>query len=150
MQQSPIGIIPSGIYEHSWNIHEMPSYTVSSRSHKDSPLNWPKALPKRLASFCVLLGKVRAVLPLGGSLEGFKSIFSRLAQKGSWGFPSGIVVNNQPANAGDMGSIPDLGNFTSRGATTEACSPRACAPVLHKRSHCNEKPVLLENPMHHN
>ena len=107
MQQSPIGIIPSGIYEHSWNIHEMPSYTVSSRSHKDSPLNWPKALPKRLASFCVLLGKVRAVLPLGGSLEGFKSIFSRLAQKGSWGFPSGIVVNNQPANAGDT-RVPGL------------------------------------------
>ena len=26
-----------------------------------------------------------------------------------WGFPGGSVVKNPPANAGDMGSIPDLG-----------------------------------------
>ena len=26
-------------------------------------------------------------------------------------FPGGPVVNNLPANAGDMGSIPDLGRF---------------------------------------
>ena len=30
---------------------------------------------------------------------------------------------------------------TSLGATTEACSPTAWAPVLHKRSHWNEKPL---------
>ena len=28
-----------------------------------------------------------------------------------WGFPGGAVVKNSPANAGDMGSIPDLGRF---------------------------------------
>ena len=26
-----------------------------------------------------------------------------------WGFPGGAVVKNPPANAGDMGSSPDLG-----------------------------------------
>ena len=26
-----------------------------------------------------------------------------------WGFPGGAVVENLPANAGDMGSIPGLG-----------------------------------------
>ena len=26
-----------------------------------------------------------------------------------WGFPGGSVVKNPPANAGDTGSIPDLG-----------------------------------------
>ena len=62
-------------------------------------------------------------------------------QKNNQDFPGGPVDKNPSANAGDMGSIPDLGNFTSRGATTEACSPRACAPVLHKRSHSSEKPA---------
>ena len=27
------------------------------------------------------------------------------------GFPGGSVVKNSPANAGDMGLIPDLGGF---------------------------------------
>ena len=29
----------------------------------------------------------------------------------SKGFPSGSVVKNLPANAGDVGSIPELGRF---------------------------------------
>ena len=33
------------------------------------------------------------------------------------GFPSGSVVNNPSANAGDMVSIPGLGNPTYHGAT---------------------------------
>ena len=33
------------------------------------------------------------------------------------GFPDGTVVKNPPANAGDMGSNPGLGNPTCRGAT---------------------------------
>ena len=28
-----------------------------------------------------------------------------------WGFPGGSVVKNPPANAGDLGSILDLGRF---------------------------------------
>ena len=35
--------------------------------------------------------------------------------KMSWGFPGGSVVKNLPSNAGDRGSIPDLGRSTSRG-----------------------------------
>ena len=31
-----------------------------------------------------------------------------LLRKKNWGFPGGLVVKNPPANAGDMGSIPDL------------------------------------------
>ena len=30
---------------------------------------------------------------------------------GGGGFPGGPVVNNPPANAGDMGSLPGLGRF---------------------------------------
>ena len=33
----------------------------------------------------------------------------------SWGFPSGSVVKNLPANAGDMGSIPGLGSSPEEG-----------------------------------
>ena len=29
--------------------------------------------------------------------------------KNKWGFPGGAVVENPPANAGDMGSSPGLG-----------------------------------------
>ena len=32
-----------------------------------------------------------------------------LIQKHIWGFSGGSVVKNPPANAGDMGLIPDLG-----------------------------------------
>ena len=46
------------------------------------------------------------------------------------GFPSGPVVGNPPANAGDTGSIPCLrgfhntmGQLSPCGTTTEACMP---------------------------
>ena len=47
-----------------------------------------------------------------------------LIQKHIWGFSGGSVVKNPPANAGDMGLIPDLGSGQP--------SPRATAmePVL--------------------
>ena len=58
------------------------------------------------------------------------------------GFPGGSVVKD----AGDMGSVPGLGqsHILQR---TQACvlqllNPRALEPVLHsKRSHCKEKPA---------
>ena len=34
-----------------------------------------------------------------------------------WGFPGGVVVENPPANAGDMGSSPGLEDPTCCGAT---------------------------------
>jgi len=50
-------------------------------------------------------------------------------------FPSGSVVKNLPANAGDTGSIPGLGRSLEDAkeqlrpctTTTETASPRACA-----------------------
>ena len=33
----------------------------------------------------------------------------------SWGFPGGSVVKNLPANAGDSGSIPELGRSLGEG-----------------------------------
>ena len=33
----------------------------------------------------------------------------------SEGFPSGSVLRNQPANAGDVGSVTELGRLTGRG-----------------------------------
>ena len=55
-----------------------------------------------------------------------------------WDFPSGPVVKNPAANAGDTGSILGLGNSTCREAlrpcstTSEAHTPRAYAPQQEK------------------
>ena len=40
---------------------------------------------------------------MGWSMSSLKMI--------GWGLPSGSVVKNSPANAGDTGSIPDLGGI---------------------------------------
>ena len=53
------------------------------------------------------------------------------------GFPGGAVVENLPANAGDTGSSPGLG----RSHMPQLLKPACLEPVLHKRSHRNEKPV---------
>ena len=81
------------------------------------------------------------------------------------GFPGGTVVENLPANAGDMGSGPGPEDPTCRGATKPVChnywacvleptshnywahepqllKPMCLDPTLHsKRSHRNEKPA---------
>ena len=75
------------------------------------------------------------------------------------GFPGGSVIKNLPASAGDMGLILDLGKIPhaeeqlSPCATTiepvlkspgeETIEASTLEPVLHKRSHRNEKPVHL-------
>ena len=42
----------------------------------------------------------------------YQIILIRLWNKGRYlVFPRGPTVNNPPANAGDMGSVPDLGRF---------------------------------------
>ena len=38
----------------------------------------------------------------------WKNTYFLFIKKKNWGFPGGLVVKNPPANAGDMGSIPDL------------------------------------------
>ena len=42
------------------------------------------------------------------------------SKEGKWDFPGGPVVKNSPANAGDTGSIPDLGRFHM----SQACTPQ--------------------------
>ena len=75
------------------------------------------------------------------------------------GFPGGAVVKNPPANAGDMGSSPGLGrshmprsnsarapeqlSLCSRAHEPQLLKPSHLEPVLHKRSHRNEKPAHL-------
>ena len=59
--------------------------------------------------------------------------------------PSGPVVKNPSANAGDMGSIPAWEDSTCLGAT-KACVRQLLSlrlePVLpNKRSHSNDKPL---------
>ena len=69
-----------------------------------------------------------------------------------WEFPSGPVVENLPANAGDMGSIPGLGRFQIGAAEPwsppmrhDCWSPLALEPVFsNKRRRRNKKPT------HHN
>ena len=53
------------------------------------------------------------------------------------GFPGGPVVKNLPANSGDTGLIPGLGQFHVSGqlslfVNTELMHPRACAPQQEK------------------
>ena len=67
--------------------------------------------------------------------------------------PSGPVVKNPPANAGDMGSIPGPGRFhmpwgsKARTVTEPVLSspqvPSTLEPVIHKRksTHSNKDPV---------
>ena len=62
------------------------------------------------------------------------------------GFPSGAVVENLPANAGDMGSSPGLGRShmpqSDWARAPQLLKPECLEPVLHnKRSHRNEKPA---------
>ena len=63
------------------------------------------------------------------------------------GLPGGTVDKYLPANAGDLGSNPGLRGFRMHGATksfattTEPHVLQLLEPVLHERSHCNEKPM---------
>ena len=70
--------------------------------------------------------------------------------KNEWGLLWWSVVKNQPANAGDMDSIPGSGrsympqsNWAQVLQLLKPMCQRACAP--QQRSHCNEKPVQLES-----
>ena len=60
------------------------------------------------------------------------------------GFPGGLVVNNLPASAGEMGSTPGPERFPYAMEQLSSCthncwSPVALEPVLcDKRSHCSE------------
>ena len=81
----------------------------------------------------------------------------RVRPKTAWkGFPTGSMVKNLPANARDIGLIPDSGrSHTPQSKYVHApqlfslwyrdrnyWSPHAPGPVIgSKRSHCNEKPV---------
>ena len=66
-------------------------------------------------------------------------------------FPGGTVVKNLRANAGDRGLIPGrpryLGRphveWSSQAHEPHLLKPMDSEPVLHKRSHCREKPVYL-------
>ena len=69
-------------------------------------------------------------------------------------FPSGIVDKSLPDNSGDKGSVPGLErlhspvqlslcatlqSLCSRAHMLQLLNPVPLEPVLHKRSHCDEK-----------
>ena len=62
-------------------------------------------------------------------------------------FPDDPVVENPPCNAGDTGSIPDLGRShmppVNRARVPQLLRPSAAMSelVLHERKHRNEKPL---------
>ena len=63
-----------------------------------------------------------------------------------WGFPGGAVVENLPANAGDMGSSPGLGRShiaaEQLGPWATITEPARLEPVLHnRRSRDSERPA---------
>ena len=76
------------------------------------------------------------------------------------GFPGGAVIKNAPAKEGDTGSSPGPGrshvprsnkahapqllSLHSRAHEPQLLKPACLEPVLgNKRSHCNEKPMHL-------
>ena len=83
------------------------------------------------------------------------------------GLPGGSVVKNLPANAEDMGLIPDLQRFhvswsswapvpqllslCSRAQEPQLLKPEHLEPVLHKRDRCREAhtPQLESSPVHY-
>ena len=71
-----------------------------------------------------------------------------LIERMKMGFPGGSVLKNLATNAGNVGSVPDLGR-SHEPWSNEVHEPQlslcVLEPVPHnKRSHCSEK------PMHHN
>ena len=77
------------------------------------------------------------------------------------GFPGGLVVKNLPANAGDMGSTPDLGTFhmpqeykahesqlLSPHAAAAHSTPRACALRREKPLQWEARVPHLESSPH--
>ena len=65
------------------------------------------------------------------------------------------MVKNPPDKAGDMGSIPGLGNIPHAEGqlspcptTTEPACPRACAPQLEKPPQLEARSLQLESFPH--
>ena len=58
--------------------------------------------------------------------------------------PGGPVVKNLPVNAGDTGSIPELGRshmlWSSKVCKLQLLKPAHQPMLCNKRTHCNEKP----------
>ena len=99
------------------------------------------------------------VFPITSNVQGLKVRTWRGAGINQ-GFPGGSVVENLPASAGDMGSIPELGeshmqqsNSAGEPQLFSLCS-RVCEPQLLKakypRAHAlqQEKPPQLESSLH--
>ena len=57
--------------------------------------------------------------------------------------PGGPVVKNLPANAGDMGSVPDLGRFHMPWSNS-VLAPQLLTPALKSHTPQQEKPLRRE------
>ena len=67
------------------------------------------------------------------------------SQKVETGLPYGPVVKHLPADAGDTGSIPGRGRshipWSNEVRVPHVLKPARLEPMLHRRSHCDEKPA---------
>ena len=94
------------------------------------PQGWSGPRQLNLKNFTDVAGPP-VILGLISSLLVFKWLTRCYQNRGTWDFPAGPVVKNPPANAGDTGSIPDLGTriphamgqLSLQAKTTEACAP---------------------------
>ena len=87
--------------------------------------------------------------PKAAAFQMGKTVWVQLeVRRSARDFPGGAVVKNPPANAGDMGSSPGPGRShmprSNKAHAPQLLNPARLQPVLHKRSHRNEKPA------HHN
>ena len=74
-------------------------------------LGWQDSLEKEIAIHSSILAwKIPWTEESGGLLSmGLQRVQHDLVTEQQQGFPGGSVVKNSPANAGDIGSIPDPG-----------------------------------------
>ena len=75
----------------------------------------------------------------------FRAVSLAIARRQKQDFPSGPGVKHLPANAGDTGSTPGQGRshmpWSNEVHMPQVLKPACLEPMLHKRSHCNEKPT---------
>ena len=63
-----------------------------------------------------------------------------------WGFPEGLVVKNLPVDAGDMGSIPDLGR-SHIPQSNHTCVPQLLSLYSGARKPQLVSPQLVSPPV---